>query len=294
MYRPTIFAQLNAASGHLSCFQDTPFSKSHASGVAFSRDIIDAAVILCAMRADETTKKYLQQSTVPFHNPVDDTRLGKRSIASVNNKEDQLFYSPVRTESLNNDHAHTYIPENQRFLIQPATDTGQSTPQISSVVNNNQNDPDYAERKKEHRRARRRERYQNDPVYAERERERWRMLRKDPVYAKRIRERARERERERYQNDPDYVERKKERQRALRRERYRNDPAYAARERARIRGLQRKRYQNDPAYAERRRELIRRQRRERYQNNTVYAERERDAKGSVTKTHNKQAATFKS
>ncbi len=269
MERPATFAQLNAASDHLSCLQGTPFSKSHASGAAFSRDIIEAAVILCAMRTAETAKKCLQQSTVPFHNPVDATRLEKRSIASVDNinKEDQLFYLPVRIESLNNDHAHTDIPENQCFLIQPPTDTDQSTPQISSVVNNNQNDPEYAELEKERRRTRRRARYQNDPVYAARERERLRILSKDPAFARRKRERIKERERERCQNDPDGVERKKARQRARRRERYQNDPVYAARERERC--------QNDPDGVERKKARQRARRRERYQNDPAFAARER-------------------
>ncbi|WP_257295824.1 hypothetical protein [Endozoicomonas sp. YOMI1] len=288
MDRPTISAQLNAASDHSSCLQYTPFSESDASGQAFSRDVVEAAVILCAMRTDETTKKYLQQPTVPFHNPFDDTRVEKRSIASVDNitKEDQLFYLPVRIEPLNNDHAPTYIPENERFSIQPATDTGQSTPQSSSVVDNNpqmkslrkckmarererarehyQNAPDFAERKKERQRERRRERYQNDPDYAERERERLRMLRKDPVYAKRKRQRARER----YQNDPDFAERERERIRVLRRERYQNDPDFAERERN-LKRERRRKLRKDPAYLERKMERQRRLRNNTYNMQTA-------------------------
>ena len=237
------------------------------------------------MRTDKTTENCLQQPVVPYHYLSDDTRLEKRSIVTVdrNIAENQLFYAPIRINPINNDHTPTHIPVSECFSIQPATGTGQSTPQSSSVFAGNlhhpleiyhqdrtdtcsrltaevegesdkrcslsgkrcQNDSAYAKRKRD----REREHYQNDPCYAERKRERQRERRKDPANVKRDRERSREYQRER-RKDPAYLERERERKR----ERYQTDPAYAERERKRHRERQRERYQADPAYAERERE----------------------------------------
>ncbi len=137
-------------------------------------------------------------------------------------------------------------------------------------------DPAYAERVRERRRKRQRERYQTDPVYAERVRERKRKLQReryqtDPAYAERVRERKRE-----LCKDPAYAERERERKRELQRE-LRKDPAYAERERERQRERQRERYQTDPIYAERERERKRERQRE-LRKDPAYAERERERK----------------
>ncbi len=88
------------------------------------------------MRTDAAAKKCLQQPAVPFDNPFDDTRLENRSIASVGDltKEDQLSCLPAGIEPLNNDHAPTYIPGNECFSIQSILGLGQSSLQVSSVV----------------------------------------------------------------------------------------------------------------------------------------------------------------
>ena len=102
-----------------------------------------------------------------------------------------------------------------------------------------------------------------------------RVRRNNPVYAERQRERRRQREKERCRNDPAYAEHRRERNRNYQRERYQNDPAYAERERERKRKLQRE-CRKDPTRAEhqreRRRERRRELQRERHNNEPAYAE----------------------
>ncbi|WP_257293702.1 hypothetical protein [Endozoicomonas sp. YOMI1] len=88
------------------------------------------------MRTDKTTENYLQQPAVTFHNPFDDPRFEKRSIVVVDShaKEDQPLYLPVRIKPQNNDHAPTYIPDNECFSIQSILGLGQSNSQCSSVI----------------------------------------------------------------------------------------------------------------------------------------------------------------
>ncbi|WP_257297211.1 hypothetical protein [Endozoicomonas sp. YOMI1] len=122
----TCSAYLNAVSNPLSYFQDAAFSEPGASNQVFSREVAEAADIQCAMRTDETTENWLQQPTVSFRNPSDDLRFEKRSIVIVysHTKEDQPLHLPVRIEPQNNDHTHTYIPDNERFSIQSILELG--------------------------------------------------------------------------------------------------------------------------------------------------------------------------
>ena len=270
------------------------------------------------MGTDKTTENCLQQPVAPYHNLFDDTRLEKRSIITVDGDtlENQLFYSPVRINPINNDHTPTHIPVSECFSIQPATGTGQSTPQSSSVLDNNlhhppeiynqdrtdscsrltaqvegesdkscflqdnrdQNDSAYAKRKRD----RERERYQNDPDYAARKNARQRMRRKDPAY--------KERERERERKDPAYAERKRkqrERTNEYQKER-RKDPAYAERLREWKRQYMKKRCK-DPTFVERERERNRKYQRERLKD-PVFAERERKRKREYLKERRKDPA----
>ncbi|USE34509.1 hypothetical protein [Endozoicomonas sp. SCSIO W0465] len=64
MDKPTCSACFDTATNQLSYFQDPAFSQSATSCQAFSRDVVEVANILCAMRTDKTTKHFLQQPTV--------------------------------------------------------------------------------------------------------------------------------------------------------------------------------------------------------------------------------------
>ncbi|WP_257295127.1 hypothetical protein [Endozoicomonas sp. YOMI1] len=279
MYIPDFPTQLNVAYDRYSYFQDRAFS---ASVQAFSRDVAESATALCAMRTDKTTKNYLQQSAIPFHNPFDDPRFEKRAIVMVNS---HLHYLPVSIELQTNDHAPIYIPDNEHFSIQSILGLGQSISTSSSVDRNPHHpveidssgalvqarvevpdeictlpikrnrkhrklckDPAYAESQRERKNKRRRERYRDDPDYAERERERRRLFYKnDPNYARRQREQKRE-----LRQDPAYVARERERQRE-RQKQLRKDPAYIER----VRKRERERYRNNPDYAEHRKKIQR-------------------------------------
>ncbi|WP_257294153.1 hypothetical protein [Endozoicomonas sp. YOMI1] len=125
------------------------------------------------MRTYETTENYLQQPTVPFHNPFDDPRYEKRSLVIVDSHtEDQPLYLPVRMKLQNNDHAPTYIPDNERFSIQSILGLGPSNSQSSSVADIHYNyDKAYA--KSEKRKA-----YQKAYQKAYRKSEKWKAYRK--------------------------------------------------------------------------------------------------------------------
>ncbi|MBO9481585.1 hypothetical protein [Salinisphaera sp. G21_0] len=87
---PTYSTQLIAASDDFSNYHDTTFSEFGLSGQVFSREVVKAANILCAMHTDKT-RKYLQQPMEPVHFLTDTPRLEKRSIVIITShtKEDQ-------------------------------------------------------------------------------------------------------------------------------------------------------------------------------------------------------------
>lgn len=274
--------QSTAGFDGYSYFQDTAFSSPVVSGQAFFRDVATSATAQYAMHTDRMPERYLQQS-VPFHNPFDAPRFEKRTIVIVNS---HLQYLPVRIELQTNDHAPPYIPANECFSIQSILGIGSSgdsarardkVPDASATLTVKRNrkcckDPAEAERQKELKRARQRERYRNDPDFAQRKRER---------------------QREYYHNNPNYAQRQRARKKspaylALERERYRKrckDPAYAEKQRERFRNYQRERYQNDPDYAEYRRKI----QRKRYMNNPDFAERQREYQRKRNQARKKEA-----
>lgn len=273
MDNPASSVLISVVPDSSSYLRGTGFSDSGTSGLAFSRDVVEAANILCAMRTDKTANNCFQQSTMPFDNRLNAPRLEKRSIVIAGNHTvgQPLDYT-VRNEPVNNDHSPGYIPANERFSIQSILSSGQATSQNSLIEHKiehkkkqkkwrYQNDPDFAERQK----ARQRERYRNDPDFADRQRkylrERQRALRKDPAYNKR----QNELKKERYRNDPDFTERER-----VRKRQYHQNPAYKKRQSARLR----ERYHSDAAFAER----LRERQRKRYHNNPDYAKRQKSTR----------------
>ncbi|USE35474.1 hypothetical protein [Endozoicomonas sp. SCSIO W0465] len=268
----------NAAINHVSYFQDANLqdanlSKSVTLCQKSSRDVIEVANILCAMRRN---KNVLQQQTVPFHGPFNNPALEKRSTVIVHNhpEDDQPFNLSVRREPVNCDQIPTYIPDNESFSIQSILGIEQSTSQSPSLVDNNLHqsvETSLRDRIDSFTRpaaavaivrpqvisvglqqynipagceidpssnltsVRVEETAESSTSQIERKRERQR-------------ERQRERNRER-RKDPAFAERERERNRERNRE-LRKDPTYVERERACKREHQRKRYHSDPAYAD--------------------------------------------
>ncbi|WP_206679362.1 hypothetical protein [Endozoicomonas acroporae] len=303
MHSPTFSAQLNTASSSFSYFQDTAFSESGASGLAVSREVVEAAKILCAMRADEITENFLQRPTMPFHNPFDDSRLGKRSVVIVDGctEEALTFDLTVRRKFQNNDHPSKYITDNERFSIQSSLDSGKSTSQSSSVVENNLHQPVKSSDQECVDTLLKSTALKStapiattipQPGSLQLQQHAFLAVRgfgtEHPAFHSQYQTRTSarceidssgdlahaevepsyescllpiERQRKRHK-DPAYAERNRERQRKRRK-----DPAYAERNRKR----QRER-RKDPAYVERERKL----KRERYQNDPAFAERQRE------------------
>ncbi|WP_422445603.1 MULTISPECIES: hypothetical protein [unclassified Endozoicomonas] len=87
--------QSNITSELFPYFKDNTDSLSGVSVQAFSREVIEAANILCSMRIDTTNKYDSQCLTVIFHKSSDNPMLGNRSIAIINNpaNEDQPVVS---------------------------------------------------------------------------------------------------------------------------------------------------------------------------------------------------------
>ncbi|WBA79787.1 hypothetical protein [Endozoicomonas sp. GU-1] len=87
--------QSNITSELCPYFKDNTYSLSGVSVQAFSREVVEAATILCSMRINTTNKYALQYPTVIFHKSSDNPTLGKRSIAIINNpaNEDQPVVS---------------------------------------------------------------------------------------------------------------------------------------------------------------------------------------------------------
>ncbi|MBO9493917.1 hypothetical protein J7438_07430 [Thalassotalea sp. G20_0] len=87
--------QSNITSEFFPYFKDNTYSLSGVSVQAFSREVVEAANILCSMRIDTTNKYDPQCPTVIFHKSSDNPMLGKRSIAIINNpaNEDQPVVS---------------------------------------------------------------------------------------------------------------------------------------------------------------------------------------------------------
>lgn len=137
----TFSAQLNAPSDHSSCFQDITFSGSGVSGQAFSREVEEAANILCAMHTTEADKNYLQQSTIPLHNSFYDTRLEKRTteIVTSHTEGDQSPDSTVSRKLQEKDHPPIYIPGNEYFSYRPILELEQLIPQVPSVADSHHN-----------------------------------------------------------------------------------------------------------------------------------------------------------
>ncbi|WP_422489580.1 hypothetical protein [Endozoicomonas sp. ALE010] len=314
MHSPTFSAQLNTDSSSFSYFQDTAFSESGASGLAVSREVVEAAKILCAMRADEITENFLQRPTVPFHNPFDDSRLGKRSVVIVDGctEEALTFDLTVRRKFQNNDHPSKYITDNERFSIRSSLDSGKSTSQSLSVVENNLHQPVKSSDQECVDTLLKSTALKStapiattipQPGSVQLQQHTFLAVRgfgkEHPAFHSQYQTRTSARceidssgDLAHAEVEPSYescllpIERNRERQRKLQRER-RKDPAYIERERKRKREQRkdpayvererkrkRERYQNDPAFAERLRER-QRERRKKLCENPAYIERER-------------------
>ncbi|WP_257284704.1 hypothetical protein [Endozoicomonas sp. SESOKO1] len=264
MYRPAITAQLNTAPCSCSYFQDTASSEPDASGQPFTREVIEAANVLCAMRADETTEHNRRQPTVP--NLLHDPRLEQRSVVLVDNynREDQSLDLIVRRKlqkESGTEHPVLHAGEHMTHISGYGIDSPGCQARVSMEVSGKScflatrrnrepcKNPASAEPGAEPGKKCKGNRYRDNPVYAERQRNRskkryWELC-KDPVYL----ERRRKYSRERYRNNPAFAAQQRERQR----QRYQNDPAFAEHQRV----LNTKRYRNDPAFAKYERERYR-------------------------------------
>ena len=312
MNRLGSYDQLNTAYGSFFCVENMPSAKCRASCQAHC--VVKAAFELHAMCAAENVTNYLCQSTVPFHNPFNNSAYKKRSVTVIYSRpeEDRSFDLLVREKPLNNDQARTLVAGNKPFSIQSVSSTGRSTLQSPSAADNNPypiETPSQNFINTFYKAAipvaiigpkANIPRLQQCDVHVENKigsssdltmgsEETSAGSRSEIMHKKeRQRKRQRERQRERYHNDPAYAQRQRERQRERQRKLYRN-PAYAKRQRERQRARRKERYQNDPVYAECQRkrnrdryqndpafaERKRKQNRDRYQNDPVYAERQR-------------------
>ncbi|MGO0307547.1 hypothetical protein ACTL6P_13225 [Endozoicomonas acroporae] len=90
-------AQSNITSEPSPYFKGNSYAFSKVSVQAFSREVIEAANILCSMRIDTTNKYDSQSPTVIFPESSDNPMLGKRSIAIINNpaNEEPPVVSPL-------------------------------------------------------------------------------------------------------------------------------------------------------------------------------------------------------
>ncbi|WP_257286211.1 hypothetical protein [Endozoicomonas sp. SESOKO1] len=279
-YSPASSAQLNEVADPFLYFQDTFFSESGISVRALSREVVEAANILCSMCTDKPIGNDLHQTTALFHNPFDHPRLEKRSIAIVDSHTagDQSQCLPIVNNNLHPPlELARQVTSNQgrtdifsKSIDLARSSVGKSDESHSLTLEcqgEHHDDSTYAERQRQHRKERNRERYRNDPAFAESIRERNRKrYQNDPAFAERQRCRIRERQ-SKLRKDPAYLEH----QRKLERARQQNNPDYAKRNRGR--------YQNDPAYAER----LKKYNKERYHNDPAYAERQKERQRELRK-----------
>ncbi|USE35545.1 hypothetical protein [Endozoicomonas sp. SCSIO W0465] len=225
----TSSAQFNTASNSFSNLQYTPFAKSSTSVHFFSRDVVEAARILCAMSHYRTT--YLH-SNKPF-SIQSILGIGQTTSQSASVADNNLHSIGDSIQDCINVSSKTAVPvaimkpqptiqefQQHNIPAEYGSDLSgdltkgrveETTESSSSQIKRNR------EYQKIQRRERRRKRYRTDPAFAERERERLRELRKDPAYIERQRE---------LRKDPAYAKRQKC-QRKRRRERYHSDPVLA-------------------------------------------------------------------
>ncbi|USE35585.1 hypothetical protein [Endozoicomonas sp. SCSIO W0465] len=128
-------AYFDANTNHLSYFQDTTFSEPGTSCQAFSRDVIEVANVLCAMRTHQTTKNFLQQPTLPtaIIAPQLNNKLLQRNTLPVGKELDYKTSASGPVESLTIPHDKVYAqPAKRKASGQAGAQSGQRKAYVRS------------------------------------------------------------------------------------------------------------------------------------------------------------------